>query len=352
MRRFLFWVAVFFGLFLTIYTVRILVRERDMARVNVKQFKKDFFTITSSDLFAERNIVEVFYKRYGVQLKFSFKNNFEDYLALKMDSDAVIYPSFVYENLMHSKMLKVIDVQKVPNVKSLMEDSKSEMMRKYNKSGVYAVPVAYVPYAMFFSKSQLKESTSGKEIIALTPSIALADNIGSLLMLCKIYKLPVQETSIKQLKKILKNKTVTFFNPDEPISMSKILTEAKPRLILAPSYNKNILEREFGSFEMILPSEGSYAEKYLVSLLKDDETELSHVFLNHLLEPLIHRNLAEVMGIGITNYAAMANITPVLYNGLKMNNPEYLKDMFVINSDKDYANANRVFEKFKADVKE
>jgi len=60
--------------------------------------------------------------------------------------------------------------------------------------------------------------------------------------------------------------------------MPKILNEAKPLLIIAPSYSKNIHEREFGSFEMILPSEGTYAEQYLVSLLKVDDVELFHIF--------------------------------------------------------------------------
>ena len=349
MRRFLFWAAVFFGLFLSIYSVRILVRERDMAKINVKQFKTKLFTITSPDLFAERNIVEVFEKRYGVPLKFSFKNDFDAYVALKTDTNAVIYPAFAFDNLMQAQILKAIDVTKVPNIKTLMEDTRTEITKKYSKDGVYAIPVAYVPYAMFFSKTQLKESTSGKEIISLTPSIALADNIGTVLTLLKIYKLPLQESSLAQIKKMLKGKVITYFNPDDPINMPKILGDAKPRLIIAPSYSKNILERDFGGFEMILPSEGTYAEQYLVSLLKVDDVELSHVFLNHLIEPLIHRNLAEVMGIGITNYSAMANITPVLYNSLKMNDPKYLSEMLTLKTEKEYHTAKKLFEKLKTE---
>lgn len=347
MRRFLFWAAVFFGLFLTFHTIRISVREKDMAKVNVKKFKTDIFTITSPDLFAERNIMDTFGKRYGVTLKFKFKNNSDDYLNLKSDSDALIYPAFAFDNLWQANILKPIDTERVPNLKTLMEDTKHAIKEKYTKDKVYAIPIVYVPYAMFFSKTQLKESTSGREIISLTPSIAIADNYGTLLTLFKIFKLPVNDNSVSVLKKVLKGKAITYFNADDPIAMTKSLNDAKPKLIIAPSYNKNILERDFGSFEMILPSEGTYADYYLVSLLKTDDLELSHVFINHLIEPLIHRNLAEVMGMGITNHAAMADITPVLYNGLKMNDPKYLSDMISLKSEKELMQVKKMFEKMK-----
>ncbi|GAB4437285.1 MAG: hypothetical protein OHK0040_08620 [bacterium] len=348
MRRFLFLAAVIFGLFLTFHTIRITVREKDMAKVNVKQFKSSIFTVSSPDLFAERNIMDTFEKRYGVKLKFKFKNDLSGYLNFSEDADAVIYPSFAFEKLWQSKVLKPIDTAKVQNIKTLMEDTKADLKEKYTKeNAVYAIPIAYIPYALFFSKTQLKESTSAKEIIAIAPSIALADNYATLLTFFKIYKLPINENSVATIKKMLKGKTITYFNPDDPISMTKVLGDAKPKLIIAPSYSKNILERDFGGFEMILPSEGTYADYYLVSLLKSDDVVLSHVFLNHLTEPLIHRNLAEVMGMGITNYASMSDITPVLYNGLKMNNAKYLKEMLTLKNEKDYLTVSKLFEKIK-----
>jgi len=83
-----------------------------MTNVNVKQFKTKVFTITSPDLFAERNIVDVFGKRYGVQLKFSFKNDVDAYISLKTDSNAAIYPSFVFDNFMQAQMLKCLMCRK------------------------------------------------------------------------------------------------------------------------------------------------------------------------------------------------------------------------------------------------
>ncbi len=348
MKRFLFWTAAFFGIFLTIYTVRIMVREKDMAKVNVREVKGKTFTIMSPDLFAERNIMDVFSKRYSAQLKFSFQNDLANYFDIKTDSDALIYPSFAFDNLYSSQTILPLDLEKIANIKTLMDDTKSEINNRYTKNGkTYAIPVAYVPYAMFYDKNQLKESTVAREIISTAPSISFADSFGSLLFMLKVYGLPLSESSVSQVKKLLKGKVVTYFNADDPFAMEKALNEAKPKLIIGPSYCKNILEREFGSFDMILPKEGTYADYYLVSLLKNEKGELSHVFLNHLVEPLIHRNLVEVMGIGITNYAAMSNITPVLYNGLKMNDPAYLKSIFKLNNKQEFELAKTIFAKMK-----
>lgn len=347
MKRFLFWFAVFFGLFLTFHTIRIAVREKDMSKTLVKKFKKDVLYITAPDLFAERNIIEIFNKRYGVSIKFSFQNDLSKFLSLKSEADAIIYPTFAYNSIYSANLLKPISIEKLSNYKTLMEMAKKEVKEQYTKDKIYAIPIAYVPYALFFSKTQLKESLSGKEIIDLTPSIAMADNLGSFLFLCKVFNLPLKESSLSFIKKKLEGKKVNYFNADNPAEMVKELNETKPKLIVAPSYCKNILEREFGDFEMILPKEGTYAEYYLVSLLKVEDDDLSHVLINHLIEPLIQRNLTEVMGLGITNYSAMANITPVLYNSLKMNDEKYLSDMFILRKEADFFAAKELFEKMK-----
>jgi len=58
------------------------------------------------------------------------------------------------------------------------------------------------------------------------------------------------------------------------------------------------------------------------------------------------------MGIGITNYSAMANITQVLYNSLKMNDPKYLSEMLTIKNEKEYDTVQRLFEKLKTEKNE
>jgi len=84
-----------------------------------------------------------------------------------------------------------------------MDDTRTEITKKYSKDSVYAIPVAYVLYAMFFSKAQLKESTSRKEIISLTSSIALANNIGTIITLLKIYKLQLVKKGFKKQNYII-----------------------------------------------------------------------------------------------------------------------------------------------------
>lgn len=348
MKRFLFWVLVFFGIFLTMQTVRLAVREKDMAKVNVKQFKNKLISITAPDIFAEKNIMDVFKNRYGATLKFKFKNANDEYLTLDNDTDAIIYPSFVYQKLYSAGKLMPIDVSKVQNLNTLMEDTQLEIKQKYSKTDAFAVPIAYVPYAMFFYKDKLKQTTSGKEIISMASSIALSDDIGSILTMFKIFNLPLKEKSVIELKKIFKSKTIVFYNADDPITMEKILQDAKPQLIIGPSFNSNIFERNFSRIDMILPEEGTYANYYLVSFLKNNESELMHVSLNHLIEPLIHRNLTEVMGIGITNYNAMKNIKPVLYNSLKMNDSKYLKNMFILEDEEQYNTARELFKAIKS----
>lgn len=349
-KRFLFWMAVFFGLFLTVYTIRITVRERDMAKIESRRFQGKVLKVTSPDLFAERNIIEVFSKRYNGNIKFNFLNNTSAYIDLADigDSSIIIYPSFAFKNLLDKKIIAPIEIDKVPNVKSLMDIAKKDISEKYTDKSVLAIPLAYVPYAMFFSVSQLKQSLSGKEIIALTPSIALADNVGSLLMLFKIYNLSPEEESIKKIEKELKGKKLYFYNPDDSVGMSNSLSEVKPKLIIGPSYNVNILTRDFGSFDMILPEEGTYADYYLMSLTnKGEDKEISHIFLNHYVEPLIHRNLVEIMGLGITNYTAMKNIKPALYNSLRMNDEKYLSAMEILKDSSELKKAELLFELFK-----
>lgn len=348
MKRFFYWVLVFFGIFLTIQTVRLAVREKDMAKVNVKQFKNKIIYITAPDIFAEKNIMDVFKSRYGATLKFKFKNKNDEYLTLDSDADAIIYPSFVYEKLYSANKLNPIDVSKVHNVNTLMEDTKIEIKQKYSKTDAFAVPLAYVPYAMFFYKDQLKQSTSGKEIISLASSIALSDDVGSILTVFKIFNLPLKEKSVVELKKIFKGKKIFFYNADDPIAMEKTIKDAQPQLIIGPSFNSNIFERVFSRIDMILPEEGTYANYYLVSFLKNNDAELMHVFLNHIIEPLIQRNLIEVMGIGITNYNAMKNIKPVLYNTLKMNDSKYLKNMFILKDEEEYKTATKLFIAIKS----
>ncbi len=318
-----------------------------MADFNPKETKGKFLRIISPDFFTERNIYESFNKRYEAKLKFTLKNNPESFNTNELTEDVIIYPSLLYPKLINAGKIQSLDINKTKNMENLMDNFIVLTKKNFSKEGkIYAIPVAYLPYAIFFNLSKVNKSTKGKELIKADYKIALADDLGSMLTLLKIFNLNLDKDGIDKITKTIKQKPI-FFNIDNPTIGLATLKKEKPDVVVAPSYLRGFFEREVGTLESILPDEGTYATIYLVSLLNSNNTDLGYIFINHLLDPLIHKNLTDIMGLGITNKNSLPSISAVNYNFLKMNYPEYLNNLFVLKSEEEYLQAINLFKDFK-----
>lgn len=346
MKRFLILTAILFGFFLSYQILKIAGQRRYMAQISNKETKGKTLKILSPDFFTERNIYESFAKRYDVNLKYTLKEKPEDFKNFINSADVVIYPSFLYKDFLDGK-IQPLEAEKVKNIENLMENYQNLTKKNYSlENKIFAIPIAYSPYALYFNPSKVSKSTKGKDLINKNYKIALADNMGSLLTLCKIFNKKPDSKSVEEIKKILFQKPI-FFNIDNPAIGMETLQKEKPDVVVAPSYLKGFFEREAGSLEAILPDEGTFTTLYLVSNVAGGDNQLGYIFINHLLDPLIHKNLTDIMGLGITNKTSLSSISAVNYNFLKMNYPEYLSKFYLINSVEEYNKIEQLYYEFK-----
>jgi spermidine/putrescine-binding protein len=348
MKRFLLLTAIIFGFLLSYQILKIASQRKHMADINLTESKGKTLHIIGPDFFSERNIYESFNKRYEAKLKFKLKNSPEDFKTDELTSNIVIYPSFLYQKIYDSGKIIPIDINKAKNIDNLMDNFLLLTKKNYSKNNSFlAIPVGYMPYAIFFNISRVNKTTKGRELINEKYKIALADDYGSLLTIIKIFNLKPDKNGIEQINKILKQKPI-FFNVENPSIGLTTLIKEKPDVIVAPSYLRGFFEREIGSLESILPDEGTYTTLYLISIINDNnDNTLSYVFINHMLDPIIHKNLTDIMGLGITNKTSLTSISAVYYNFLKMNYPEYLNNMYILKTEEEYLLAKNLFQDFK-----
>lgn len=348
MKRFLILTAIIFGFMLSYQILKITAQRRYMADVNLKEIKGKQIKIISPDFFAERNIYESFNKRYDANLRYTLKDKPESYFQQDISGDVIIYPSLLYKKFLSTGEISPIDENKAKNIENLMDNFFETVKKDYTNNGkIYAIPIAYSPYAIYFNISKVNKSTKGKELIKPEHKIALADDIGSMLTLCKIFNIKPDKKGVEELKKVVNQKPV-FFNIENPSIGLATLTKEKPDVLIAPSYLRGFFEREAGTFETVLPDEGTFATLYLISNLSKGNSELSQLFINHILDPTIHKNLTDIMGLGITNKTSLPSISAVYYNFLKMNYPDYLKNLYLLKSEEEYNQAVSLFKDFKS----
>lgn len=348
MKRFIFLVLVIFGFLLSYQTLRIMNQQRYMSSINVNQFKDKLLKVVSPEIFAEKNIFDTFQLRYKASLKYIFQKNEDKYLDLINDdlksANVIIYPSFVYDELKKKGDIFKLDEQKIPNIKNLKENFVNLIKMNYHND---AVPVAYIPYALFFDSQKIKPSTLAKELLQPNFKIAIPSNYGAFLALCKMLKLDVSEKSVKTIKDYFSKGGIFFYDENDLEKALEIFQNIKPQIILAPVYLKAFFERRIGTIEMVLPDEGTFATLYLISIINSNENELANIYINHLTDPLIHKNLSDVFNIPITNKVSLKTMAPVLYNSLKMNDDNYFSKLYILKSSKEYKNINTFYEAFK-----
>lgn len=341
--------ALAFGIMISWQTIKIVTQQRYVASVNVSQFSGKSLNVITPDLFAEKNMLETFRNRYKGELKFVVEKNDGNFFNMKPgDAQAVIYPSYAYGAVGKNMNPQPIDEAKVPNLAKLMDIHLQGMKDNYSRKGApLAFPLAYVPYAIFFNSDKIKPTTAGKEYFNKNLKVALSDDSGAFLALLKFSGLQLNSASVATLKKTFTKENCLFYDFDKiEEAVTKLIAE-KPAVIVAPVYLKSLFERRIGSIEMILPDEGSYATLYLVSALGESEKELTWVFMNHLTDPLIQKNYADIFTIPVTSKVALNTMSPVLYNALKMNDPEYFKKIMTLKDEKEYETAVKLFKSFR-----
>ncbi|MCX7641123.1 MAG: ABC transporter substrate-binding protein [Elusimicrobiales bacterium] len=350
MKRFIMLTLIIFGFFLSYQTLRIMSQQKYIADVNVNQFKGKTINVISPDIFAEKNIIDTFSNRYKGTVKFNLVKNDKDFISANYkDSDIIIFPSYFYENFISNKILLKIDVSKVPNLDKLMDNHTNLMKEKYTDNGsILAIPTAYIPYGIFFDPQKIKPSTSAKDYFIPNRKIAIPDSYESLIALSRFLNLPFNKNFVKSLSDKVKKENLIIYSLDDLESSLKLFQEKRPDLIIAPVYLKGFFERRGGTIEMILPDEGTYATFYLTSFINERERELSFVFLNHLLDPLIHKNYTNSFSIPITNKVSLNTLPALLYNSLKMNDPTYFEKIYLLKNEEDYKKALDIYKDFKS----
>jgi hypothetical protein len=349
MRKFVILTLIAFGFLLSYQTIKIMSQQRYVADINVRQFKDKTLKVISSDIFAEKNAIQTFKLRYKADLKYVFENKDERYFNLDAgDAQVVIYPSFAFDSINKKFKLLAADKKLVPNLSKLMDNHTAVMKELYSRQEAnYAVPMAYIPYAIFFNVDKIKPTTTGKEYFNKNLKVALADDYGCFLALTKFMGLPLDSGSVAVMRKTFNKENTVFYNLDKLEEAFTILNDAKPSVIVAPVYLKSFFERRAGSLEMILPDEGSYAPYYLVSIIGQTENELSNVFLNHVIDPLILKNYSDIFTIPITNQVSLNTMSAVLYNSLKMNDQDYFKKIMILKNQKEYETAVKLYKSFR-----
>lgn len=350
MKRFIILTLIIFGFFLSYQTLRIMSQQRYVADINVNQFKGKIIKVTAPDIFAEKNIIDTFTNRYKGVTKFNLVKNDGDFFNVNLeDTDVIIYPSFYYEKLLQSKKLINIDLSKVPNIDKLMDNHSKIMNEKYVANNqILAIPSAYIPYAIFFDPEKIKPSTSAKNYFTENRKVAIPDGYESILALSKFFGISKDTNLIKSLFSKVKKENFILYSLDDLENAIKIFQEKRPDLIIAPVYLKGFFERRGGTIEMILPDEGTYATYYLTSLTNEREKLLSSVFLNHLLDPLIHKNYTNSFSIPITNKVSLNTLPALLYNSLKMNDPAYFEKIYLLKNEEEYKKAIKLYNDFKS----
>ncbi len=350
MKRFIMLTLIIFGFLLSYQTLRIMSQQRYMADINVNQFKGKTIKVTAPDIFAEKNIIDTFSGRYKSAVKFNLLKSDQDFLSANYeDTDVVIYPSFYFDTLKKNKILINIDTTNVPNLDKLMDNQINIMREKYfDNNSPLAIPIAYIPYAIFFDPEKIKSSTSAKDYFTSNRKIAIPDNYESIIALSKFLSININPNLTKSLFEKIKKENFIIYNIDELDSALKLFQERRPDIIVAPVYLKGFFERRGGTIEMIIPDEGTFASLYLISLVKEREKTLSLVFFNHLLDPLIHKNYTTSFSIPITNKVSLSSIPAVLYNNLKMNDFDFFKKLHLINNEDELKKVQKIFNEFKS----
>ncbi len=337
-----------FGLFLTMYTLKIMYQQKYIATLDIKEIKGKTLNIMTSSLFSERNLIETFGSRFKSNIKYTIEEKNEKYFNIKNDEiHALIYPSFTYRQEGTGKGYQAMDESKLPNLLNI-DDNHVEYMRKlYTISGkLYAAPVAYVPYAIFFDKEKIKPSTTGKSYFTGNIKVALSGDYGSFLALVKILGLKPDMASVASIQKTLGKGNVILFDPDKLDAAADLIKKEKSLIVIAPIYLKSYMETRVELNEVILPDEGTYATLYLVSIVGDGELELSHIFVNHVIDPSIQKTLCDILGYPVINKLALKSMEPLQYNTLKMNTPEYFKNLLVLKNRKEFDNAVNLYNAF------
>lgn len=350
MKRFIILTLIFFGFLLSYQTLRIMSQQRYIADINVNQFKGKVIKVMAPDIFAEKNIIDTFSNRYKGNVKFNLIKSDGDFFNANLDdSDIIIYPSFCYEKFAKGKKLLSIDTKKVPNLDKLMDNHSKIMNEKYLENNeLLAIPSAYIPYAIFFDPEKIKPSKSAKDYFTENTKVAIPDGYESILALSKFLDIQISPNFIKSFFDKIKKKNLIIYNLDDLESALKSFQDKRPDIIVAPVYLKGFLERRGGTIEMILPDEGTYATYYLASFINDREKELSFVFFNHLLDPLIHKNYTNSFSIPITNKVSLNTLPALLYNSLKMNDPAYFEKIYLLKNEEEYKKALKLYSDFKS----
>lgn len=348
MKRFIMLTLIFFGFLLSYQTLKIISQQRYMANINVNQFKDKTIKITSPDIFAEKNVIDTFKGRYKASIKFNLVKDDIDFSSIKTDDlDLIIYPSFFSEYV--KKTALALDDKKIPNLDKLMDIHSNIMKGKYIKNGsLFAIPVAYIPYAIFFDPEKIKPSTSAKDYLTKNRKIAIPDNYESLLALSKFLSINFDTDLLKSLFTKINKEDIIIYNISDLESVLKLFEQKKPEVIIAPVYLKGFFERRGGTIEMIIPDEGTYATYYLISLVNEREKELSFVFINHILDPLIQKNYTTSFTIPITNKVSLNTIPAVLYNSLRMNDFDFFKKIYLIKDESELKKVIKIYQDFKS----
>lgn len=332
--------------------IRIPYEQRYRQRTDVGQVSGRTLRVLSPDLFAEKNIFETFRGRYKAQLAFTFRNDADASLPPEDAAHAVlIYPSFAFAEVQRAARLAPIDPAQALNLANLADSYRARASERYGCGGMpCAVPVAWVPWALFADAARVNPTASGKPYFTGTRGwkIAVADRWGSSLALARIFGLAPVPGSAAALAALLPAADLRWFDPDDPADVSRVLRDEEPPVVLGPSYLKSLISREGGKHEMFLPEEGTYATLYLLSATEGPDLDLAVVFLNHLTDPTIHKNLATVMTVAIPNRLSQTTLEPVLASALRLTDPSYEGRLLVLEDAAGYAEAQALHRELRS----
>lgn len=348
-RFFKYFLMAFGALLFWQIMIRLPHEQRYQQRVERDQIQGRVLQVAAPDLFAEKNIYDTFAGRYGASLKIRFVNSPAAILDVPaMTEPVVVVPSFAFAAVRAASKLTAVQAVEAPNLANLLDSYREMALGKYGcGGGTCGVPVAWVPWALFVDRERVNPTTSGRPYFTDTRGwkIGLADDPGSALALARILGVADDAAALAAL---LPRKDLRWFDADDPADVERLMGQEKPAVILGPSHLKGLIAREGSKHEMFLPDEGTYATLYLLSVAEGPDRDLGIVFLNHLTDPTIHKNLATVMTAAIPNRLALATVQPVLTSALRLNDAAYAEKLLVLEDAAAYRRAQAFHAQLRA----
>lgn len=280
-------------------------------------------TISNWDAYTPEDLIPSFTEEFGTQVELTTHATNEEIVGKLLQSDGEGYDiAFVSaqfaQQLDEAGLLAELDHKLIPNLQYVAPEAKE---LPTDPGLTFSVPYTWGTTGLCYREDLVSEApTSWNDLLA--PSEDLVGKV-TMMQTDRWMMLPAQKAL---------GFSVNTTDPDELAQVAELLAKAKPNLLayddttfysrlvsgeaaLVEAWdgwcNYGITEDE--NIKFVVPDEGSdLFVDTLVILESSENKEAAHAFLNHVLDPANHRQVAELVLYKVPNPEAMAGLDSAL----------------------------------------